>query len=70
MAAEKSVRDGLMAYDRKLGGWRGPVAHLDTVGPGLGRRGEAGAAGAGLGGPLAQVPARPACCRTGGSAWC
>ncbi|MDR3539205.1 MAG: PBP1A family penicillin-binding protein [Acetobacteraceae bacterium] len=28
-AAEKSVRDGLMAYDRKLGGWRGPVTHLD-----------------------------------------
>ena len=29
VAAEKSVRDGLMAYDRKLGGWRGPVTHLD-----------------------------------------
>jgi penicillin-binding protein 1A len=27
--AEKSVRNGLMAYDRKLGGWRGAVAHLD-----------------------------------------
>ena len=27
--AEKAVRDGLMAYDRKMGGWRGPVAHLD-----------------------------------------
>jgi penicillin-binding protein 1A len=27
--AEKAVRDGLMAYDRKLGGWRGPVGHLD-----------------------------------------
>jgi penicillin-binding protein 1A len=27
--AEKSVRDGLMAYDRKMGGWRGPVTHLD-----------------------------------------
>ncbi len=27
-AAEKSLRDGLMAYDRKLGGWRGAVAHL------------------------------------------
>jgi penicillin-binding protein 1A len=27
--AEKSLRDGLLAYDRKLGGWRGPVAHLD-----------------------------------------
>jgi penicillin-binding protein 1A len=29
--AEKSVRDGLMAYDRKLGGWRGPVTHLDDA---------------------------------------
>jgi len=27
--AEKAVRDGLMAYDRKMGGWRGPVTHLD-----------------------------------------
>src|SRR4051794_3989769 len=27
--AEKAVRDGLMAYDRKIGGWRGPVAFLD-----------------------------------------
>ena len=27
--AEKVVRDGLMAYDRKLGGWRGPVLHLE-----------------------------------------
>ena len=32
IAAEKSVRDGLMAYDRKLGGWRGAVGHL-TVPP-------------------------------------
>ena len=32
IAAEKSVRDGLMAYDRKLGGWRGPVTHLDAAG--------------------------------------
>ena len=31
VAAEKSVRDGLMAYDRKLGGWRGPMTHLDGV---------------------------------------
>lgn len=31
-AAEKAVRDGLMAYDRKLGGWRGPVTHLDGGG--------------------------------------
>ncbi len=34
VAAEKAVRDGLMAYDRKLGGWRGPVSHLDG-GPAL-----------------------------------
>lgn len=32
--AEKAVRDGLMAYDRKLGGWRGPVSHIDGD-PGL-----------------------------------
>jgi penicillin-binding protein 1A len=25
------VRDGLMAYDRRLGGWRGPVTHLDIA---------------------------------------
>jgi penicillin-binding protein 1A len=34
-AAERSVRDGLVAYDRRRGGWRGPVAHLDLTGPGL-----------------------------------
>jgi penicillin-binding protein 1A len=28
IAAEKSLRDGLMAYDRKMGGWRGAVTHL------------------------------------------
>ena len=28
IAAEKSLRDGLIAYDRKMAGWRGPVAHL------------------------------------------
>ncbi|HEY0183571.1 MAG TPA: transglycosylase domain-containing protein, partial [Rhodopila sp.] len=28
IAAEKSLRDGLTAYDRKMGGWRGAVAHL------------------------------------------
>ena len=27
--AETAVRDGLMAYDRKHGGWRGPVTHLN-----------------------------------------
>ncbi|WP_342627477.1 PBP1A family penicillin-binding protein [Nguyenibacter vanlangensis] len=29
--ATKAVRDGLMAYDRAHGGWRGPVGHLDDV---------------------------------------
>lgn len=29
LAAEKSLREGLMAYDRKRGGWRGPVTHLE-----------------------------------------
>jgi len=28
--AEKAVRNGLMAYDRKMGGWRGPVTHLNV----------------------------------------
>ncbi len=28
LAAERSLRDGLMAYDRRMGGWRGAVAHL------------------------------------------
>ncbi|MGH7153345.1 MAG: penicillin-binding protein 1A, partial [Acetobacteraceae bacterium] len=32
--ADRSVRDGLMAYDRKMGGWRGPIAHLDEAGKG------------------------------------
>ncbi|HET7882505.1 MAG TPA: PBP1A family penicillin-binding protein [Acetobacteraceae bacterium] len=36
LAAEKAVRDGLMAYDRKMGGWRGPAGHLDG-GPALAR---------------------------------
>ncbi|WP_193540145.1 penicillin-binding protein 1A [Rhodopila globiformis] len=31
IAAEKSVRNGLMAYDRKMGGWRGPVTHLSLA---------------------------------------
>ena len=30
-AAERTLRDGLMAYDRRMGGWRGGVGHLDTV---------------------------------------
>jgi penicillin-binding protein 1A len=29
VAAEKAVRDGLMTYDRKMGGWRGPVGHVE-----------------------------------------
>ncbi len=33
-AAETSVRDGLMAYDRRMGGWRGPVTQVPT-GPAL-----------------------------------
>ena len=33
-AAEIAVRDGLMAYDRAHGGWRGPVARIPT-GPAL-----------------------------------
>ena len=33
LAAEKALRDGLMGYDRKLGGWRGPVSHLDAPRP-------------------------------------
>jgi penicillin-binding protein 1A len=28
IAAERSLRDGLMAYDRKMGGWRGALAHV------------------------------------------
>ncbi len=31
-AADKALRDGLIDYDRKLGGWRGPVAHIDPAG--------------------------------------
>jgi penicillin-binding protein 1A len=27
--ADRSLRNGLMAYDRSRGGWRGPIAHLD-----------------------------------------
>jgi len=58
-AAEKSMRDGLMAYDRKIGGWRGPVTHLDNVGQTPASRVDP-PDGSGLdwAGPLAQV-ARP-----------
>lgn len=63
VAAEKSVRDGLMAYDRKESGWRGPVTHIDIAANGA-AQGSAGQARLGNGsgqdwaGPLAQV-ARP-----------
>ncbi|HET6309294.1 MAG TPA: PBP1A family penicillin-binding protein [Rhodopila sp.] len=30
-AAEEALRNGLMAYDRKMAGWRGPVAHLSLA---------------------------------------
>mgnify|MGYP003365383999 CR=1 FL=1 len=33
-AAEQALRDGLMRYDRRRGGWRGPVTHLEA-GPAL-----------------------------------
>ncbi|MEJ0017154.1 MAG: PBP1A family penicillin-binding protein [Acetobacteraceae bacterium] len=48
VAAEKAVRDGLMAYDRRMGGWRGPAGHLDG-GPALAKNWT---------GPLSQM-ARP-----------
>ena len=31
MAAEKSLRDGLLNYDRKYGGWRGPVMRMSIA---------------------------------------
>ncbi len=30
VAANKALRDGLIAYDHRLGGWRGPVTHIDS----------------------------------------
>ncbi|MGH7092437.1 MAG: penicillin-binding protein 1A [Stellaceae bacterium] len=30
--ADLALRDGLIAYDRKFGGWRGAVAHVDPTG--------------------------------------
>ena len=35
-AADKALRDGLIAYDRSNGGWRGPVDHIvaDHIDPG------------------------------------
>ena len=32
IAGDRALRDGLMAYDRKMGGWRGPVGHLEGRG--------------------------------------
>ena len=29
-AAERALRDGLMNYDRRRGGWRGPVARISA----------------------------------------
>ena len=58
VAAEKAVRDGLMAYDRKLGGWRGPVAHLDG-GPALAKDwADAAGAGGAAAGHAAGLAAR------------
>ncbi len=60
VAANKALRNGLMAYDRSLGGWRGPVTHLDG-GPALAMR---------LATPLARWHAHRACCPTGSSPSC
>ena len=30
-AADRALRNGLIAYDRKLGGWRGPVTHINGL---------------------------------------
>ncbi len=30
VAANKALRDGLIAYDHRLGGWRGPITHIDN----------------------------------------
>ncbi|OJY76219.1 MAG: penicillin-binding protein [Rhodospirillales bacterium 70-18] len=30
-AADRALHDGLMNYDRRMGGWRGPVAHMDAT---------------------------------------
>ena len=31
IAAEKSLRDGLVSYDHKMGGWRGALGHLSVA---------------------------------------
>lgn len=33
VAADHALRTGMMAYDRRRGGWRGPVSHIDTSPP-------------------------------------
>ena len=60
IAAEKAVRDGLMAYDRKMGGWRGPVGHLDG-GPALAKNWAE---------PLAQLARPPGMLPAGSSPPC
>jgi penicillin-binding protein 1A len=30
VAADRALRAGLISYDRKFGGWRGPVTHIDN----------------------------------------
>ncbi len=59
--ADKTLRDGLMRYDQRRGGWRGAVSHVDA-GPAaahhLGHR------------PEPDCPAGRACWRNGGWAWC
>ena len=42
--AEQALRNGLMVYDRRMGGWRGPVAHL-PAGPDLAQSWPAALAG-------------------------
>ena len=32
IAADKALHDGLMRYDQRRGGWRGPVAHVEAAG--------------------------------------
>ncbi len=32
LAADKALHDGLMRYDQRRGGWRGPVAHVEASG--------------------------------------
>ncbi|MBV8617115.1 MAG: PBP1A family penicillin-binding protein [Acetobacteraceae bacterium] len=54
VAAETALRDGLMAYDRRMGGWRGAVAQVPG-GPGLERNWPAALAA--VAAPPAMLPA-------------